>query len=472
MKHPKIKRVYADIAKMEAQEDGTLKVWGYASTGAEDLDGEVILPEAMKAALPDYMKWGAVREMHGNSAAGTAIEAEVQDDGKTWFGAHVVDPVAVKKVETGVYKGFSIGGKVTERDTMKKSTIKGINLIEVSLVDRPCNPEAVFVLNKAARTQEDDVEELAELLDAGTVTPAQLLALAKSAGTTGTTDDQQVVPVVTPLKGGGDTQELPADDAAKNAAPSEPAAPATEVQKGMYTVSDLGAMLSQLAWMCEDSIWEQQVEGDDSAIPASLQDWLKTGIGIFQAMAKEELDELMGRVTALTEPAKAAKAAAAGELAKAGAKFSKDTKAKLGALHDAVKTANDHLNNLGYQDDDSDAGKAAGVPADTNGISNDDAIAKAVASAVAPLNDDLAKARKEAEDLKTELEKLKAQPAPGRAFLKAVTIQKAQDTATAPDDTVTKTESVPPEGTPERAAYEMAKALRSPTPFTDRRLVG
>ena len=35
--------------------------------------------ETMKAALPDYLKFGAVREMHQAKAAGTAIEAEVQD---------------------------------------------------------------------------------------------------------------------------------------------------------------------------------------------------------------------------------------------------------------------------------------------------------------------------------------------------------------------------------------------------------
>jgi hypothetical protein len=43
-----------------------------------DSDGEIITPEAMKAALPEYLKFGAVREMHGANAAGTAIEAEVR----------------------------------------------------------------------------------------------------------------------------------------------------------------------------------------------------------------------------------------------------------------------------------------------------------------------------------------------------------------------------------------------------------
>jgi hypothetical protein len=40
----------------------------------------------------------------------TAIEAEAQDDGRTWFGAHIVDSEAVKKVKAKIYNGFSIGG--------------------------------------------------------------------------------------------------------------------------------------------------------------------------------------------------------------------------------------------------------------------------------------------------------------------------------------------------------------------------
>lgn len=153
-------KLYAEIAKMEAQDDGTVKVWGYASSEAVDSDGEVIAAEAMKAAIPDYMKFGAVREMHGSNAAGTAIEINVKDDGRTFFGAHIVDPVAVTKVKTGVYKGFSIGGSVTARDELNKSQITGLKLTEISLVDRPANPDAVFTCFKADKPK--DGEEVAD----------------------------------------------------------------------------------------------------------------------------------------------------------------------------------------------------------------------------------------------------------------------------------------------------------------------
>lgn len=174
------KRLYAAIEKTEELDDGTIKVWGYASAPSVDSDGETITADAMKAALPDYLKFGAVREMHnGSKAAGTAIEANVEDDGRTYFGAHVVDSEAVKKVRAKVYKGFSIGGRVTSRHDVEKSTITGLKLIEVSLVDRPANPDALFTMWKA-EAELSAVDTLAKMVNDGEVTPEQLVELAKA----------------------------------------------------------------------------------------------------------------------------------------------------------------------------------------------------------------------------------------------------------------------------------------------------
>lgn len=141
--------IYGEITKVEALDDGTIRVTGVASTGAIDDADERVLPEAMKAALPAYMRFGALREMHGLTAAGATLSAEVTDDGATRIETHVVDPVAVKKVQLGVYKGFSIGGKVLERDPGDRRVITKLKLNEISLVDRPCNPEAVIDVWKA-----------------------------------------------------------------------------------------------------------------------------------------------------------------------------------------------------------------------------------------------------------------------------------------------------------------------------------
>jgi Caudovirus prohead serine protease len=142
-------RIYGEITKVEAQDDGTIKVFGTASTGAIDDADETVSPDAMKAALPAYMRFGALREMHGLTAAGATLSAEVGEDGATRIAAHVVDPVAVKKVQLGVYKGFSIGGRVLSRDPADRKVITKLKLNEISLVDRPCNPEAVIDMWKA-----------------------------------------------------------------------------------------------------------------------------------------------------------------------------------------------------------------------------------------------------------------------------------------------------------------------------------
>ncbi|HEX3919005.1 MAG TPA: HK97 family phage prohead protease [Caulobacteraceae bacterium] len=142
-------RLFGELTKIEDQPDGTLKVYGVASTGARDDAGEIVLPQAMKAALPDYARYPALREMHQPTAAGRTLEATVDDDGVTRIVAHVVDPVAIAKVKSRTYSGFSIGGKVLSRDKADATVITKIRLSEISLVDRPANPEAVIDLWKA-----------------------------------------------------------------------------------------------------------------------------------------------------------------------------------------------------------------------------------------------------------------------------------------------------------------------------------
>lgn len=135
---------YLPIAKVDREQR---MVFGYASTPTRDIQGEVIELDAIKDALPDYMAWRNIREMHGPSAVGVTKEANVDDKG-LYIGAKIVDDDAWKKVVEEVYKGFSIGGDVTRRDG---ATITGLDLIEISLVDRPANPDCRIDVVKAAR---------------------------------------------------------------------------------------------------------------------------------------------------------------------------------------------------------------------------------------------------------------------------------------------------------------------------------
>jgi phage head maturation protease len=400
------KRIYAEIAKTEAQDDGTIKVWGFASSGSVDSDGETITAEAMKAALPGYMAFGAVREMHdAKKAAGTAIEAEVQADGRTYFGAHVVDSEAVKKVNAGVYKGFSIGGKVTSRDELKKTTITGLNLVEVSLVDRPANPDAVFTMFKAEASPQDAVEELAAMLDAGTISPAELVALAKASKA------EPVAPVVV----------------------VDPAA--DTIKKGMYAVAELARTLSNVMWLMEDATSEASWEGDNSPVPAKLKDWLAAGGEILKEMVTEEVAEMIGTDSdaGIALAARSIGLVKSDTITKAGAALSAKNKAHVDSIHKACvalgacvgteKTAHgDDLAKAKKTHDDALASiaKAAGA---TDGQSAADAVDVLVKRATAA-EGELTKAQ-------GRVKELEAMPAPGKALLKA--INKGQDVEAAID---------------------------------------
>ena len=94
------------------------------------------------------MEWRNIREMHQPSAVGVAKEANIDEKG-LYIGAKIVDDEAWKKVEAEVYKGFSIGGRTLTKDGNR---IKSLELIEISLVDRPANPDCRIELVKIAET--------------------------------------------------------------------------------------------------------------------------------------------------------------------------------------------------------------------------------------------------------------------------------------------------------------------------------
>lgn len=396
-------QLYGTIQKIEPQEDGTVKVYGIASSEQEDSDGEIVLASAMRAALPDYLTFGAVREMHQpTTAAGTAIEASVDAYGMTTFGAHVVDPVAVKKVQTRVYKGFSIGGKVTARNKKNPKVIEGIKLTEISLVDRPANPAAVFSLVKF---EDSDKGE----------------AMARPRG--------------------------------KKAAAA--GAKASPLKKGMMDVAQLAALIDGLNYLRECAVEEAEVEGDGSPVPEELRGAVDGLSAILVAMAAEEGKELTGG--AMEEPeapeemegepeaeVMAADAAPLPEakpgmqdqpadgmapeadgnkVAKAGAVFSAPTKAKLKDIHEMLKQCVDKMDAIGYvaKDDMSDDGANAttsdiadGAKADAIGdlvkVSGErDALAKQMADLEAEkvrLTDALAAATAKSDELVGEVQTL------------------------------------------------------------------
>lgn len=146
---------YFRIAKMD---EAKQSVWGYASTPTLDSDEEIVSLDAIKAALPGYLEWGNIREMHKSSAVGVAIEDDTHvDDKGLWLGARIVDPMAWLKVKEEVYKGFSIGGNVVRK---KGNVIEQLELVEISLVDRPANADCRIEIIKAAKSATDTISLL------------------------------------------------------------------------------------------------------------------------------------------------------------------------------------------------------------------------------------------------------------------------------------------------------------------------
>ena len=320
-------KLYAEIAKMEAQDDGTVKVWGYASSEAVDSDGEIIAAEAMKAAIPDYMKFGAVREMHGSNAAGTAIEINVEDDGRTFFGAHIVDPVAVTKVKTGVYKGFSIGGSVTARDELNKSQITGLKLTEISLVDRPANPDAVFTCFKADKPK--DGEEVAdkddEPADKTDETPADDTEKADSEKKDDKEDDKKDDAEKSASVNLSESEIAILKAVLAKAEKSDGVAKAEPIAKSMWQVKSLADVLASLKWLIEDAIYDDV----DAAVIAQIKESAGSLAESLKALTVSEADKLVDGL--------AAKADKSDDLAKA------ESADELAKTQDALKKSNDAL---------------------------------------------------------------------------------------------------------------------------------
>src|SRR5580704_17323188 len=316
-------RLYGAIQKVEPQDDGTVRVYGIATSEALDEQGEIVRADAIRAAIPDYMRFPALREMHQLSAAGTTLEAEVCEDGTTRIVAHVVDPIAVAKVRNQVYRGFSIGGRVTRREAGNPNTVTGLVLNEISLVDRPANPEAIFDCWKAAMPSDAplDVAEpvvKGEPVDTERVpsgrqpfdAPIQIWActvpdhrhLAKAdalkclelvAAGASTANDETVVSksvredfIAAWKKKIGTEGPSSAKDLDK--------ASRASMTKALRDVGQIARLSAELDWLRDALELEAAIESDQSSQPARLQAIITELCDFLSCLANEEIGEIAG----------------------------------------------------------------------------------------------------------------------------------------------------------------------------------
>ena len=169
---------YAEIVKTEKQADGTLMVYGKATDDALDIDKQICDAAWLNKAMPEWFKSGGnIREQHMNIAAGVATEYDATVDGH-YITAHVVDSGSVKKVEAKVLKGFSIGihgPRIIRDEKAANGRIVDGTIVEVSLVDRPANPNAVLML---AKTVDGELAQVEDFTETPLVEP--LVSLSKS----------------------------------------------------------------------------------------------------------------------------------------------------------------------------------------------------------------------------------------------------------------------------------------------------
>lgn len=134
-------------------------VYGRATDETPDHADEIFDYETSK---PYFKSWseavqkdsggkslGNLRSMHGKVAAGKVVDIEFDDAAKAInVCSKVVDDNEWQKVLEGVHTGYSIGGSYVGAK-WEDSVVKGAmrytaNPNEISLVDRPCNPGALF----------------------------------------------------------------------------------------------------------------------------------------------------------------------------------------------------------------------------------------------------------------------------------------------------------------------------------------
>lgn len=346
-------------------------VYGRATQEVVDRSGEIMDYETSKPMIQAWsseavaasggLSKGNVRSQHRkDSAAGKVVDIEFDDSSKSVdIVVKVVDDGDWKKVQEGVYTGFSMGGSYAKKwndPDLTAATGKAIVRYtaapsEVSLVDRPCVPTAgFFEVQKADGSTEQRAFHQGENMAENTP------------------------PVEAP-----ETPEAP---------------PAEDLKKGLWEGKRFLDLLEDARWLQMMLADEKVREGDASMVPEDLKTCLGMLAELTEKYIGEQLAELKagGKVAAASEAAGAVaeateKADTTGDLEKAARTGQKAMRKKIGAHADEMAAmCKAYLDTYGKEDGD-EADKAD----ETDGLEKaatpdmEDMIRRAVADAVRPL---------------------------------------------------------------------------------------
>ncbi len=166
-----------NVGFKRAFEEGERRIIaGYASVEIKDDYGTIITREALKMALPEYMKNPILRYQHQpepigkvlweyKTENGEILKTGVDDKGLFIVGEIINDPDAKKAnevwalIKNGIITGFSVGGQVLDTERGIDATyITRIKLFEVSVVDLPANEKSHFKIYRNEEIEGGNME--------------------------------------------------------------------------------------------------------------------------------------------------------------------------------------------------------------------------------------------------------------------------------------------------------------------------
>lgn len=364
------KILFAPLTKVVEQADGTLEIWGRAAAQEADPKGEVFDYEASKPFIKNWSEeiakasggqsLGNLRAMHNPRLAAGKLTALTFNDAEQTVDvvAKVVDPGEVKKVQEGVYTGFSFGGSYGAKRQVGNLVYYAAVPSELSLADNPMIKSARFTLVKVDGSQEERVFNKLE----------------------GSAGERPVLPL----------------------------------QKRLDDVGRMAELLYRFRCFLGNVIYEAEEEQDGSAVPAKLQAAFLALVEIFKEFAVEEAEEMAANVQALLDQPIGMLAMNTGieGLAKAGARHTAAEMQQIQQIHDTAASLGAVCQG---------GMEKMATPADLEKLVTDlgERLGK-VEGAFTAQGDKLAKVEAENIDLQERLAKVEGQPTPPKGALKAV----------------------------------------------------
>lgn len=161
-------------AVVAPEDDGRLRIEGYAATLGLDRKDEAFLPGVFETGLDKYFRENPILLYHHQADKPLGRVEDIKLDNKGLFVKAVLDPPTegtwsedvYKKVASGTIKGFSIGGIFKRKMTPQGPRVHEADFAELSVTPLPLEPGSLFQLaGKAFGDESEEEKALARLTD-------------------------------------------------------------------------------------------------------------------------------------------------------------------------------------------------------------------------------------------------------------------------------------------------------------------